>query len=183
MKASALAEKVYREVEKAGCLTFAAIAERLRATHNELSYVLRRLRREGRVEAVSLGRAVLWCVSREAAEEVLARLSEALKSLFCGRRRFATPKDALQLIAEDKEARRLFSRHMPLRPNPTTVQVIGALMAKAFGEPIKASRNRHYYVQCIHKINAPTEITRQRQSPDGESLHSSTIRYLFEETW
>ncbi len=144
----ARAEKVYREIEEAGCLTSAAIAERLRAAHNELFYVLRMLRQEGRVEAVNLGRISLWCTSRAAAEEVLAKLTEALKALLCRRGRFATPKEAIQLAAEDKEMRKLFSRHMPLRANPATVQIIDALMKKAFGQPIKTSRGHVYHIRC-----------------------------------
>jgi hypothetical protein len=144
------AERIYKEIEEVGCLTSAAIAERLRVSHSELFYVLNALRREGRVEIINLGRVALWCADRTASEEVLSRLAEALRSLLCGRR-FATPKEALQLAAEDKETRKLFSRHMPLRPNPTTMQVIDALMAKAFGEPIKRSRSRIYHIQCAEK--------------------------------
>ncbi len=147
-RTSARAEKIYREIEETGCLTSAAIAERLRATHSELFYVLRMLRQEGRVEAVNLGRVALWCTSRAAAEEVLAKLTEALKSLLCGRGRFATPKEAVQLAAEDKEVRGLFSRYMPLRFNPATVQIIDALMEKAFGQPIKTSRGHVYHIRC-----------------------------------
>ena len=84
------------------------------------------LRREGRVEIANLGRVSLWCASRAAAEEVTAKLAETLKALLCRRGRFATPKEALQLVAEDKETWRLFTRHMTLRPNPATIQVIDA---------------------------------------------------------
>ncbi len=151
------AEKVYREIVEAGCLTSAVIAERLRITHNELFYVLRRLRQEGLVEAVNLGRISLWCTSRTAAEEVLAKLTEALKRSLCGRGRFATPKEVVQLAAEDKETRKLFSRHIPLRPNPATIQIIDALMKKIFGQPIKTSRNHIYHIRCVPAET--TEIT------------------------
>jgi hypothetical protein len=154
------AEKVYKEIEKVGCVASAVIAERLRISHNELFYVLRRLRQEGRVEAVSLGRTFLWCVSRAAAEEVLARLEEALKRVLRGRK-FATPQKVLDLVTKDPEARRLFSRHMSLRPNPATIQIIGVLMTRAFGEPIKTSRGRLYHIQCVHTDNTPTGITSQ----------------------
>ncbi len=130
-------------------------------THNELFYALDKLRKEGRVEAVSLGRVAFWCTSRAAAEAVSTKLTEALKSLLCRHSRFITPKEALQLVSEDKEMRKLFSCHMSLRPNPATAQVIDALMARAFGEPIKTSRGRLYYIQCNHKLNTPTGITLQ----------------------
>jgi hypothetical protein len=135
--------------------------ERLRATRSELFYVLDKLRQEGRVEAVNLGRVAFWCASRAAAEEVLAMLSEALKSLLCGRAKFATPKEALQYIAEDKEARRLFSRHMPLRLNTATAQVIDRLMRKAFGQPIETSRGNVYHILCAPAEKTPTGITSQ----------------------
>ena len=152
-------EKIYREIEEAGCATFLALMERLCITHNELFYVLRRLRQEGRVEAVNLGRVALWCASRAAAEGVLSRLTEALKNLLCGRVKFATPKKALRFIAEDKEARRLFSRHVPLRLNTATAQVIDALMRRAFGRPIETSRGNVYHILCAPKT--PTGITLQ----------------------
>jgi hypothetical protein len=142
------AEEVYREIEKAGCVMSAVIGERLRIEHNELFYVLRRLRQEGLVEPISFCRVAFWCTSRIVAEEVFAKLVEALKKLLCGRVKYATPGEALKFIAEDKEAKNLFSRHMSLRPNPATVQVIDALMKRAFGQPMRASRNNVYYVAC-----------------------------------
>jgi len=147
-KTLARAEKAYREIEEAGCITSSALVERLRISYGELFYVLDKLRREGRVVPADLGRASLWCTSRAAAEEVTAKLAEALRSLLCRRGRFATPKKALQLVAEDKEARRLFARHMPLRPNPAVIQVIDALMERAFGEPVRSSRVRIYHIRC-----------------------------------
>jgi|GEM_PF-3031093 hypothetical protein len=156
-----IVKKVFKEIERAGCITSSAVAERLRIGRNELFYVLRRLRQEGRVEVVSLGRVALWCTSRAAAEEVLSRLTEALKSLLCRRNRFATPKEALQSIAEDKEARKLFSRHMPMRPNPATIQIIDWLMRKAFGQPIETSRGRIYHILCAPAEKTPTEISLQ----------------------
>jgi len=143
-------EKVYKEIEEAGCATSSALMERLRISHNELLYILRRLRQEGRAEAVSLGRIFLWCASRAAAEEVLARLEEALKRALRGRR-FATPQKVLDLITKDPEARRLFTRHMPLRPNPATIQIIDALMMRAFGEPMKTSRGHVYLIQYLQR--------------------------------
>ncbi len=147
-RALLLAEKVYREINEAGCATSSVLMERMRITYNELFYALDRLRKEGRVEAVSLGRAAFWCTNRAAAEAVLAVFAEALKSLLCRHGRFITPKEVLQLVAEDKEMREFFSRHMPLRPNPATIQAIDALMARAFGEPIETSRGRVYTIQC-----------------------------------
>lgn len=146
------AEKVYREIEEAGCLMSAVIGERLRIERNELFYVLRRLRQEGLVEPISFGRVVFWCTSRAAAEEVFTKLVEALKKLLCGRARYATPKEVLQLIAEDKEVQSLFLRHMTPRPNPATVQVVDALMRKAFGRPIRSSREHIYYVACRETV-------------------------------
>ncbi len=142
------AEKVYKEIEKAGCLMSAVIGERLRIEHNELFYVLRKLRQKGLVEPISFGRVVFWCTSRAAAEEVFTKLVEVLKKLLCGRVKYATPKEALQLIAKDKEAQSLFLRHMTPRPNPATLQVVDALMRKAFGQPIRTSREHIYYVAC-----------------------------------
>ena len=65
---------MFKEIERARCVTSSALMERLCITHNELFYVLRRLRQVGRVESVNLGRVALWCASRAAAEEVLTRL-------------------------------------------------------------------------------------------------------------
>jgi DNA-binding transcriptional regulator YhcF (GntR family) len=156
IRAQIRVEKVYKEVEKAGCVASAVIAERLRIDRNKLLYALRKLRQEGRVEAVSLGKTFLWCASRKAAEEVLAELTEALKKLLCGR--YATPQKALDLIRADPEARRLFSRHIPLRRNPATIQLIDVLM-RVFGEPIKTSRGRVYHIQRVHTDNTPTGIS------------------------
>jgi predicted transcriptional regulator len=142
------AEKVYREIEEAGCLMSAVIGERLRIEHNELFYVLRMLKQEGLVVPVNLGRIAFWCTSRTTAEEVFTKLVEALKKLLCGRVKYATPKEVAQLIAEDKEVQKLFLQHMSLRPNPATLQVIDALMRKAFGQPIRSSRGYIYYIAC-----------------------------------
>jgi hypothetical protein len=117
------------------------------------------LRREGCVALANLGRVSLWCASRAAAEEVAAKLAEALKALLCRRGRFATPREALQLVAEDKEARRLFTCHMTLRPNPATIQVIDVLMRKAFGQPMRTSRGRLYHIHCAEKT--PTGMSLQ----------------------
>jgi hypothetical protein len=154
-------EKVYKEIEKARCVTSATLAERLRIGYNELFYVLRRLRQEGRVVAVNLGKISLWCTSRAVAEEVLTRLTEALKNLLCRRSRFATPKKVFRLVAEDKEAQRLFSRHMPMRSNPAIIQIIDALMKRLFGEPIKTNRGHIYYIHCTPAEKTPTGITSQ----------------------
>jgi len=177
-KALMLTEKIYREIEEARCATFSVLMEQLRATRTELFYVLDKLRQEGRVEAVNLSRVALWRASRAAAEEVLSRLTEALKSLLCGRAKFATPKEALQYIAEDKEVRRLFSRHMPLRLNTATAQVIDALMRKAFGQPMETSRGRIYHIPCAPKT--PTGITNRdnypcREIPVGASIQQLSI--------
>jgi predicted transcriptional regulator len=142
------AEKVYRKIEEAGCLMSAVIAERLRIEHNELFYVLRKLRQEGLVEPINFGRVAFWCTSRAAAEEVFTKLVEALKKLLCGSVKYATPREALKFIAEDKEAKNLFSRHMPLRPNPATLQVVDSLMRRAFGQPIRSSCEHIYYIAC-----------------------------------
>jgi predicted transcriptional regulator len=142
------AEKIYREIKEAGCLMSAVIGERLRIEHNKLFYVLRRLKQEGLVEPISFGRVVFWCTNRATAEEVFTKLVEALKKLLCRRVKYATPKEVMQLIAKDKEAQSLFLRHMTLRPNPATAQVIDALMRKAFGQPIRWSRNHVYYITC-----------------------------------
>ncbi len=76
-------EKVYREIEEAGCVAFSVLMERLQTTRSKLFYVLDQLRQEGRVGSIILGRVALWCTSRAAAEEVLSKLSEALKRLLC----------------------------------------------------------------------------------------------------
>ena len=149
-----LREAVRREIEEAGCATSSVLTERLRVTHNELFYVLDVLRKDGRVEAIYLGRIALWCTSRTAAEAVTARLADALKSLLCGRVKFATPKEALWLVAEDPEMRKLFSRHMPLRSNATSMQIMDALMTKAFGRPIETSRGHVYTIYCLHRQHA-----------------------------
>jgi ribosomal protein S25 len=60
MRRAQILERVYKEIERVGCVTSSAVAERLWITHNELFYVLRRLRQEGRVEAASLDRVALW---------------------------------------------------------------------------------------------------------------------------
>ena len=156
--ASLLAELVYREINEAGCATSSVLMGRLHVTHNELFYALDRLRKEGRVEAVGLGRAAFWCTNRATAEDVLSKLADALKSLLCGRIRFTTPKKALYLITKDPETQKLFSRYMQLYSNPVTVQIIDALMARAFGEPVKTGHNRLYHIQCIHRVDTPTGI-------------------------
>jgi len=140
-------EKVYREIEAAGCATALVLMERLKIGRNELKHVLYRLRQEGRVVSVAMGRAALWCTDDEAAEEVLARLGDALRRLLC-RFKYATAKRALRLITKDPEAKRLFSRHMSLRRSSVTIQLIDALMERAFGEPMKTSRGNVYTVQC-----------------------------------
>ncbi len=147
-RALLLVELVYREIKEAGCVASSVLMERMRVTHNELFYALDKLRKEGSVEAVSLGRVAFWCTNRAAAEAVLDMLTEALKNLLCRRGRFITPKEALQLVSEDKEMRKLFSRYMSLRPNPATIQIIDALMIRAFGKPIKTRRSHVYTIQC-----------------------------------
>jgi hypothetical protein len=156
-RAQMRAEKVYKEIEKAGCVASAVIAERLRIGRNELFYVLRKLRKEGRVETVSLGRTFLWCVSRAAAEEVLAELTETLKRVLRGRK-LATPQKALDLIRADPEARRLFSRHIPLRRNPATIQLVDALLERLFGQPIKTRHGKLYLIRCLSTDKTPTEV-------------------------
>lgn len=147
-KTAIRAEKVHREIEKAGCATFSLLMERLKkVTNNELFYVLDRLRKEGRIETVNLGRISLWCTSREAAEEVLARLGDALRRLLC-RFKYANPKKVFDLISKDPEAKRLFSRHMSLRRNSVAIQLIDALMERVFGEPMRTSRGNVYTIRC-----------------------------------
>jgi predicted transcriptional regulator len=140
-------EKIYKEIEKAGCVASAVLAERLRIGRNELFYVLRRLRQESRVEAVSLGRVALWCTSRAAAEEVLTKLGETLRKLLC-EFKYATAKKAFHLITKDPEIRKLFTRHMLLKRNSMSIQLIDDLMEKVFGEPTKTSRGNVYLIQC-----------------------------------
>jgi len=149
-----LREMTYREVREAGCATSSALMERLRTTRNELFYILDGLRREGRVESVYLGRIALWCTSRTAAETATARLADALKSLLCGRVKFATPKETLRFVAEDPEMRELFSRHMQLRSNATSIQVMDVLLTRAFGRPIETSRGHVYTIYCLHRQHA-----------------------------
>jgi hypothetical protein len=141
-------EKVYREIEAVGCATVSALMERLKVGRSELKHTLHRLRQEGRVVSVSLGRAALWCAGEDAAEEVLANLGEALRRLLC-RFKYASPKKALRLIAKDPEAKRLFSRHMSLRRSSITIQLIDALLERTFGrKPMRTSRGNVYTVQC-----------------------------------
>jgi folylpolyglutamate synthase/dihydropteroate synthase len=90
------AELVYREINEARCAASSAFMRRMRVRRNELFYALDRLRREGRVEALSLGRAALWCINSAAAEAVLAELAEALKGLLRRRSRFVTTKEILR---------------------------------------------------------------------------------------
>jgi hypothetical protein len=96
----------------------------------------------------------------------MAKLFDALMMLLCGHR-YATPKKALHLIHTNAETRKLFSRHMQLRPNPTTIRIVDALMDLRTADKDKQ--------RPVLLRNASTQATRLQEFPYRDNYPCEVI--------
>ncbi len=135
------AEDVRRLLESEECTTVERVRGTLGVSRTQASYVLKKLRDEGRAVSVPLGRVSLWCRDGGAAAQALEELAAEVRRLLCGLR-FATPRRLLKLIAGDRKAGSIFSKYVLLSPTvAATMSFLNAVLQTVLGPPIMYTGN------------------------------------------
>jgi metal-responsive CopG/Arc/MetJ family transcriptional regulator len=145
-------EEVARLLRRHGCITIRAVME-LGFSHTQAYVALRRLVESGRAVQANVGGVALWCYSRRSAVKHINRLRKTLHALICAAKmKYVAPKDAFEVIVNDKAARRLFSRYIVLEPNNTAMwHFLGGLLDLMYGGPslyLNTGRKPIYFVDC-----------------------------------
>jgi uncharacterized protein (DUF1778 family) len=144
-------EEVAHLLRIRGCVTVRNVME-LGLSKTQAEVALRYLTESGRAVRVKLGQQfTLWCYSRRSVVRHLRRLKNVLHSLICdAKMKYVRPGKALELILNDKQARRLFSRYISLKTNSAkTLDAVKSLLELNYGKPITyAGGGPVYFVDC-----------------------------------
>jgi hypothetical protein len=155
-KVKTRAEKVARLLRRHGCITIRVAMERV-FSKTQAEVALRHLTERGRAVRVQVGRLVFWCYSKRSAVKHLRRLKQALHGALCtdgAKRKYVSPGEALEAIMRDAEARRLFTRYIPLAPSGNTLNAVKSLLELAYGKPVHVlhgGRHPLFFVDCGRK--------------------------------
>jgi len=145
-------EEVVRLVERGGCVTTSLLQRSFGINHVQAFYVLRLLQAEGAVVEVVLGNTALWCRDRKTATELMTRLRETVHRLALeNKMRYAAPRRILQAALGDRDAYKLLSRFVSLRPNmrsfpPATLALVSDILKSLYGEPLLRTPRKAVYV-------------------------------------
>ena len=146
------AEEVARLMRMRGCIAVRHLTE-LGFSHTQAESALKYLVSTGRAVRIRVGRVSLWCYSRKSAARHVGRLRRALHALICAARvKYVSPRDALEIIMKNKEARRLFSRYINPRPEDTAaLHFLAGLLTSMYGEPtlcVNRGRTPLFFADC-----------------------------------
>jgi hypothetical protein len=129
-------------------------------SHTQAYYTLMHLVRSGRAVQVKLNRYfTIWCFSGHSAVKHMNKLRGALHSLICtAKMKYVSPVDALDLIVNDRQARKLFSRYIELKPDSRSLHFLNGLLILSYGRPVRVMSNRKpvYFVDCRRPLPPPT---------------------------
>jgi len=146
-------EEVAELLRMRGCVGLRSIVE-LGFTRTQAAYALEHLAAAGRAVRIYVGDVRMWCYSRRSAVKHLRRLRHLLHGLICAARvKYVTPKKALELVANNKDAKKVFGRYMRVDPRDTgTLHFLNGLLKLTYGGPA-ASRPRKpvYFADCGKK--------------------------------
>lgn len=150
------AEEVVRLMRMRGCIAVRHLTE-LGFSHTQAESALKYLVSTGRAVRIRVGRVSLWCYSRKSAARHVGRLRRALHALICATRvKYVSPRDALEIIMKNKEAKRLFSRYINPRPEDTAaLHFLSGLLAFMYGEAalcVNRCRTPLFFVDCQRRL-------------------------------
>ena len=95
------------------CVTVAALAKELGVDWDGAKRITNLLRKEGKIVVVVYGGKMLWCVDKEAAEEVLNTLRMETWRLICSYKlTHVYPSRLARLISEDGQAWKVFMKYV-----------------------------------------------------------------------
>jgi hypothetical protein len=145
------AAHVYYMLVKKKCITTNAVMKEFGLSRTQALHVLKLMvEEEGAVEVV-MGRISIWCIDKKSAVQLIRRLKAELVRLV-GSRRYITVKKALELISQDRRARSIFGRIIPLgRPTTAAFGAVSVLLRATYGEPIR--RSTYYTINQNMDIN------------------------------
>ena len=153
-KIRARVEQVVELLARNKCIATSVVMRELGLNHTEAYYTLRLLQTQGCAVEMVLGRVAIWCISRNAANELLEELRETAVQLVKQHRlRYVTPKRLYTLVARDHKAQELFSRVIGIGNKPSTAMytALKALLGAVYGDPL--SRSVFYAAQPIADVN------------------------------
>jgi antitoxin component of RelBE/YafQ-DinJ toxin-antitoxin module len=159
------AEEAAHKLRVNGCITVRALAE-AGFTRTQAEQALRYLASNGRAVRIKIGRVALWCYSMRSAVRHVGRLRRTLHALICAAgAKYVSPRDVFEIVMKNKEARRLFSRYINLRPGDTAaLHFLSGLLASMYGETafrVKKGRTPLYFAVCRRRL--PPLARRQKK--------------------
>jgi hypothetical protein len=137
-----------------GCKTSSLIQQRLGLSHGVAKMYIYMLEKEGRIKRVIFGRVALVCTDMDQYRQLLsAMIKEVERLVTTNNLRYITPLKLYKLIASDPQARKFFSKIIPIPPiSPTlfTLRFLNHLLRLIYGEPyVKTDK----FVYLAHKAS------------------------------
>lgn len=137
-----------------GCKTTSFIQQRLGLSHGITKIYLYMLEKEGRIKRVIFGRVALVCTNMDHYHQLLNDMIKEVERLVTTNNlKYITPLKLYKLIASDPQARKFFSKIIPIPPtSPTlsTLRFLNHLLRLMYGEPyVKTDK----FVYLTHSPN------------------------------
>jgi Mn-dependent DtxR family transcriptional regulator len=105
----------FKFIQTRKCVTIAALAKELGINWDSAKRVANMLQKAGKVVVVVYGGKMLWCIDKEAAEEILNNLRMETWRLICSSKlTHVYPSRLARLISEDAQAWKVFMKYVSM---------------------------------------------------------------------
>jgi DNA-binding MarR family transcriptional regulator len=138
----------YMEKE-APCTTIGKIAKEFNLTWSQARHLITQLVKAGHIIETTISTKLLWCINETAAAtEIYTLIQEAWRVICDSKKRYITPSEAAQLIAHDKNARKVYAKYVDLiNRKGGTLKFMTAILTKVLGKPlVKTPRKAVFYI-------------------------------------
>jgi predicted transcriptional regulator len=144
--------RVAELLQREGCISVGTLMRMLNVAHTKAYYMLRVLLLLRQGAKVLIGNTAVLCRDREAAEEAVSRLREAVHRVIVeSGMKYAAASKVLQAALRDRDAYELLNRFVPLGRNmkrfpPIVLAFINDILQSLYGESTRYSNRRIYAV-------------------------------------
>jgi Mn-dependent DtxR family transcriptional regulator len=163
------------------CVTIATLAKELGINWDSAKRIAYMLQKAGKVVVVVYGGKMLWCIDKEAAEEVLNSLRMETWRLICSSRlTHVYPSRLARLISEDAQAWKVFMKYVS-RDDLTKaggLKFFDAALRDLMGEAFDRRTNHKVYAVPPNFCSQPP----QRIKPRIYKPRRSMVTFLVTET-
>ncbi len=159
-------KKLEEYIKNTKCVTIPSAANVLKSGWETARNTLNELLKDGKVVRYIYACKTFYCLSEEDAYNAAQSLRRELWRLICGsKRRYISPSAAFKMIAEDKQARKLFSKYIIVdRSNSGALAFISCMLKDVLGtEPDRRNNKKLYMVPagiCAAPPPPPDSLSR-----------------------